>query len=586
MQTSRWLLRRGLNGKALLLLIWLGFAHGSGGADPRAGGGLQVAFGPAGLERLTYQGQLLEDLQRWPDDRFHIWHMKSFDRSGRPKTDGEYGWGESSQSRRWDSASRTWTYSFVWGTLRTQYVQNGDTLDMRVTSSNKSDSGVVLDGASVYPLTVHLPRLPNGFAAGQSQLVDGTEAPGVTVANVTVADWGAAQMAVVAPDASKPVWSGLQAVKDDGYAAIVSGTRPDALPPGDGERKGLQVRPGETVSVVLSVRFAASAAPVATLAADAYRSFAQRWPQSLNWKDRRIIGTVYLASSAQGERTRSAGFPSNPRRYFSDAAVDVRGAAGLARFQARVLAQAQAMVENLRRMQAQGAITWDIEGEEYPQDTSYVCAPDAIAQVAPEMESVLSGREPRYAGMKLDDAYFRIIRDAGFRVGVCVRPQRFTLGADGSARQQTLPDGEAAAELIRKMKYAHDRWGATLFYADSTVRADGSTLPAEVLEQAAAALPDSLLIPEESTPRMVRATAPFQTFLFHGDLGTRASIRAMYPLGFAVNLVNDVDAAKLASHRQQLVDAVRNGDVLMVHADYWQANDPTVVEMYREAARR
>ena len=581
MRTSRRLLRRETNGKALLLLIWLGFAHGWGGADPSAGGGLQVAFGPAGLERLTYRGQVLEDLERWPDDRFHIWHMKSFDRSGQPKTEGEYGWGESSRSRRWDAATRTWTYSFVWGSLRTQYVQNGDTLDMRVTAANKSDSGVVLDGASVYPLTMHFARLPKGFSPGQSQMVDGTEAPGVTVA-----EWGAAQMAVVAPDAGKPVWSGLQAAKDDGFAVLLSGTRPDALPAGDGERKGLPVRPGETVTVIVSVRFAAAAAPVTALAADAYRSFAQRWPQSLNWQDRRIVGTVYLASSAQGDKTRPTGFASNPRRYFSDAAVDVRDAAGLARFQARVLAQAQAVVENLRRMRAQGAITWDIEGEEYPQDTSYVCAPDVIAQVAPEMESVLSGRALRYAGMKLDDAYFRTIHDAGFRVGVCVRPQRFTLDADGSARQRTLPDDEAAAELIRKMKYAHDRWGATLFYADSTVRADGSTLPAEVLEQAAAALPDSLLIPEESTPRMVRAMAPFQTFLFHGDLGTRAWVRAMYPQAFAVNLVNDVDAAKLASYRQQLVDAVRNGDVLMVHAEYWQANDPTVVGMYREAARR
>ncbi len=126
-------------------------------------------------------------------------------------------------------------------------------------------------------------------------------------------------------------------------------------------------------------------------------------------------------------------------------------------------------------------------------------------------------------GLKLDDAYFLTLRDAGFRVGVCVRPQRFTLMADGTARQRFLPVGKVAAELIRKMRYAHDRWGATIFYLDSTVREGGWPLPSEVLEQAARALPDSLLIPEETFPRAYGFSAPFRTFLFHGDTGVPVS---------------------------------------------------------------
>ena len=563
--------------KAWVLIAFLGLAFRSGGADPHRG--LELAFGPAGLERLTYQGQVLEDVAHWPADRFHIWHMKCFDGSGHPVASGEYGWGENSKSRVWDTATKTWTYNFVWGSLQTQYMQRGNVLDIKVTAVNRGDSGVVLDGATVYPVTLHFPHPPDGFISGRSHLVDGTEGPAVTVAR-----WGAGQTAVVAPDASKPVWSGLQAA-GDAYAAILSGTRPDAVPLSE-DRQGLMVRPGQTVSVTLSLRFAGNDKPVESLAADAYRSFAQHSPQRLQWKDRRAIGTVYLASSAQGEKTHRAGFAANPRRYFNDGSLDVRSAYGLAAFQSLILAQAETIVQNLRRMNAQGAITWDIEGEEYPQDTSYLCAPDTIDKLAPEMESVIEDRQSKYAGMKLDDAYFRVIRDAGFRVGVCVRPQRLVLGADGSARQQPLPENAVAAELTRKMRYAHQRWGATLFYLDSTVRADGSTLPTAVLEQVAAAVPDSLVIPEESSARMYRATAPFQTFLFHGDLGTSGAIRAMYPHAFSVNLVNDVDPAKLAAHRRELVDSVRHGDVLMVHADSWQANDSTVMEIYREAGRR
>ena len=133
------------------------------------------------------------------------------------------------------------------------------------------------------------------------------------------------------------------------------------------------------------------------------------------------------------------------------------------------------------------------------------------------------------------------------------------------------------------MKYAHDRWGATLFYLDSTVEADGATLDASLFQKAAAALPDSLLIPEESTPKFYSYTAPFKTFLFHGDLGTDTSVYGFYPRAFSVNLVNDVDPSKLAAAQAQLTAAVHHGDILMVHADYWQANNPTVVQIYADA---
>ena len=308
--------------------------------------------------------------------------------------------------------------------------------------------------------------------------------------------------------------------------------------------------------------------------------------KSLNWPDRRIIGTMFLASSPQGDKSLPAGFPNNPRRYFTDsnpADFDVRTPDGMKRFQDRVLRQATDAVANLQRMHAQGMITWDIEGEQYPQDTSYACEPDKIGMLAPEMETVVTSG--LYQGLRLDDAYFKTFRDAGLRVGVCVRPQHLMVDSDGHARQVNLVRDEVAPELIRKMRYAHDRWGATIFYADSTVTSDGRTLDAYDIDKVASAFPDSLLIPEESTIPMYRTTAPFQTFIFHGDTGTSSAVRLLYPQAFSANMVNDVDEGKLAEHRAELTDAVRHGDILMVHAGYWHPNNLTVMRIYQDAGR-
>lgn len=551
----------------------------------QAEGGLQITFGPQGLQTLSYRGQVLEDVGRFPADVFHIWHMKSTDLSGRALTTGQNGWGEASQSRAWDAATHTWTYRFQWGSLATQYTQHADTLDIHVTTVNRAGSGIRFAGATLYPLALHFPQLPRGFTnASYNQFAFNSTGP-----SVTVADFGSGEVIAAVPDAAHPLYSGFQpAGGGNVYTAIVSSTSPDSLATFQPHNDRL-LAPGQTDQFTVSLRFAPAGTPARTLAADVYAAWAGAWPSQLQWTDRRIIGTAFLASSAQGDSKRAAGFTNNPRRYFNsgDASTfDVRNPAGLARFQQRILRQAAEIVANSRRLHAQGVITWDIEGEQFPMNTSYVCSPDQIASVAPEMESTITDEHSPYRGMKLADAYFRTIRDAGFRVGVCVRPQQFVLHGDGSAEQVTLAsEAEVTERLVRKLRYAHDRWGATLFYIDSTVDATGAPLSATVFQRAAASLPDSLLIPEESTPKHYAYTAPFLTFLFHGDLGTDATVYSSYPHAFSANLINDVDRATLAAHRGELTASVRRGDILLVHADSWHPNNDTVLQMYAEAAR-
>ncbi len=542
---------------------------------------LRVSFGPTGLAQLSWRGMVLEDVQQNPSDAFHIWHMKVTDLQGNLLS--QDGWGETNLGRQWDPVEHSWTYTFAWGSIKLQYVATGDRLDLNVTEINQAGSGVILAGATLYPLVLHLPALPAGFGADTyPRLSDDATAPGVVLA-----DFGSGLVATVVTNAARPLYSGfLPAGASDAYTPLISSTAPDGLASFQ-PHLDRPVAPGQTDHFTVSLRFANSGTPLTEVASDAYTNWSKTWPMTLHWTDRRILGTAYLASSPSGDPHLPAGYPNNPRRYFNDSLAsdfDVRTAEGLALFQKRILAQATNIVQNLRQLKAQGVITWDIEGEQYPQQTSYVCSPDQIAAIAPEMESVVKDAASPYAGMRLDDAYFKTIRDAGFRVGLCVRPQQFTRAANGTASQQSLPEAQVAAELLRKMRYAHDRWGITIFYLDSTVAADGGTLPPSIFATAAQALPDSLLIPEESSPKFYAYTAPFRSFLFHGETGTNPGIYAFYPKAFSAVLVNDVDPIKLAAAQPALTDAVRHGDILMVHADYWQANNPAVLEIYADAA--
>lgn len=544
--------------------------------------GLQVTYNDNGLAQLSYNGSVLADTVRHPSDAFHIWHMKATDLQGNDLKGGQFDWGEVNQGRQWDVATRTWTYRFVWGSIKVQFQQVGDTLNMNVVQTNSANSGIVFNGATIYPFVLRFPRLPKGFTdPSWEQLAFNTTGP-----SVTIADFGSGLLAAVATDPAKPLYSGFEpAGGGNNYFPIISSTAIDGMA-SFFPRNDRPIAPGETDSFTVSLRFAPSGTPPGTIASDAFQNWSKAFPSTLQWNDRRIIGTVYLASSAEGTPTQPIGYPNNPRRYFnsnSPSDFDVRSADGLQRFQNRILQQASNNVTNLRQLNAQGVITWDIEGQQYPHDTSYVCSPDLIGQVAPEMESIITDPSSAYKGMKLADAYFKTMRDAGFRVGVCVRPQHFTLYGNGSAKQVFLDDSQVKDELLRKIRYAHDRWGATLFYIDSVVQSNGGTLDAGILEQVTAAMPDSLIMPEQTTAKYYRFSAPFKSFIFHRDFGTPDDIYNFYPKAFSVNLVNDVSAATLAQYRQQLTASVRRGDILMVHAGYWQDNNSTVVQMYKDA---
>ena len=538
---------------------------------------LSVTYGSKGVQTLSFGSTILEDVGANPADLFHIWHMRSTDLEGNVVSSGEYGWGESNNGESWNASTNTETYTFSWGSIATQFVQSGNTLNLVVTETNNAGSGIIFDGAEVYPFALHFPQDPAGFF-GYTQYVITTLEPGVSAA-----DFGTGVVTSVIPNEAVPLYGGWKSAGNKTYTPLMTSTAPDGLAtflPSN----NVPVQPGSSFTYTVSLRFTPEGTSAS--AADAYASFASTYPSQMTWTDKRIIGTAYLASSpaGTGDITQPGGYPTNPRRYFNDPSVDITTPAGLTAFQDRMLAQATANASNSASLSAQGVITWDIEGEQYPQTTSYVCSPDQIATVAPEMESAILNTNSPYFGQKLDDAYFKIMTNAGLRVGLCLRPQAFHLAANGTASQIYLTGNSAIlANLEAKARYANTRWGATLFYVDSTVDVNGGTLDPAIFQQLITDLPAFLFIPEESTPRYFAYSAPFYSFIFHTTTGTPASTYLFYPNAFGVNLVNDVSASTLATYQPQLTQAVKSGDLLMGHADYWQANDPTLVAIYQAA---
>jgi hypothetical protein len=251
--------------------------------------------------------------------------------------------------------------------------------------------------------------------------------------------------------------------------------------------------------------------------------------QSIAWPDRRPIGALFLADYSHASAT-------NPRGWFNRPELDVAGSGGTERFRNALLEYADRSVAILRQTGSQGMIVWDLEGEQFPQKTSYIGDPRLVERLAPEMAGVV-------------DEFFRRFRDAGLRVGMTIRPQRMVFDATGHPRQSDASDYDRV--LLEKIDYARKRWGATLFYIDSN---GGILRPSEAfrLRGVARARQDVLLIPEHHDLLYYGFSAPY-TSLRVDDSPLSSVVRIVYPHSFRVlNLADSgVTAVELRELRQR-----------------------------------
>jgi hypothetical protein len=346
------------------------------------------------------------------------------------------------------------------------------------------------------------------------------------------------------------------------------------------------ILPGEERTFTLVIRFGETDETLETLAAEAYEEYRKAYPFLLEkWTDRRPIGNWFIAEGTKRSAT-------NPRGYLQDASLDARDPAVLRR---RVMSTVDGMIERMRRMRPvpQGLIIWDLEGQEFSHTFTYVGDPTRLPELAPEMDGVA-------------DELFRRFKEAGFKVGVTIRPSEFQTGhtlpekcetnevydlqdkfilnggpfrhrgfvcsatdtwtpggPNGPYNQKTLSDDDAIFEnLAAKLRYANERWGAQLFYIDSNVYPFGNTVSHKIFRRLMERFPDVLLIPEWETHQYFGSSAPYnQANMNVGS--TSAFYKTTYPDAFSLINVADADFPKMNS---SLLSAVRGGDIFLFRA--------------------
>lgn len=200
--------------------------------------------------------------------------------------------------------------------------------------------------------------------------------------------------------------------------------------------------PGQTDSFQESIRFGPAGTDPYTLAPDVIQNYANAYPMELNWPDRRPIASLHLSGPT------SPDYATNPEGWFNDSSsVNVTTQAGLDSFGSELLQYAIDSLPYLQSENAQGMIVWDIEGQEWAQPTTYIgdasLAFNTTIQNAVNVtyangtNAVVTPMGYDYTGQySLRDAngnpeplinqFFQIFSNAGYRVGVTIRPTQIT----------------------------------------------------------------------------------------------------------------------------------------------------------------
>ena len=532
-----------------LVRLLVGTALTLGCVTPVVAQSVSISFNGTGLSSLQYNGS---NLLAYGDFRMNQIEFLN--------ADGSITIGNTASTVSVQGNRQTRTYD--WGVLTLDYAAAGSQLSLTVGIQNKSAK--TIQGIWFEPLGLKFPTSVKEYDGNTPLLSSTTDGP-----SLQTMSYSTGVVLLASDDVTKPLQLGFPWALDRPISQTVFpisvNTDRVFMYPTNTPTIVRPIAPGGSDQFRMSLRFGPVGSTITTLGSDVLKSYASAYPQTLNWPDRRSIGMVVLATAATGWST-------NPRGWLLDPTIDVTSPQGLAAFKTRILNLAKGSVSILQSMNSQGAITWDIEGEQFTHPTTYIGDPRVTAQLAPEMDAIA-------------DAYFKTFRDAGLKVGVCIRPQRLVLAAGKTPDQQVATDmNEVLQLLIAKAKYAHDRWGATIFYVDSNVLSytDGHATPASLFSTLQSTFPDSLFIPEHATTQYWASTAPYKE-LGQGYYTTPSDVRAVYPNSFSILVPKDTP---LSASFNTLVTSVQQGDILMYRA--WFDDEPAnnlIKNIYQLASR-
>jgi hypothetical protein len=521
--------------------------------------GLNFAVGAHGLESLSFDGQSLfvspesGELQPW-ESLF------------RQAVDWLFP-GSSSIASAGNQANSI-ELTFQWGRVSCSYTKEKDELIMRIDAANTGAQN--LDELSLRLMELNFPSIPHGGTLEAGMFGFGFNGPDWRLHEGPLSIPSVADPRFVVPIVELDYGTGALNFCSDDVDCAVDVPASTNFPVRTSYPLVITCRDipsGVTKSFNISLRFGPGGARVQDLSGDVLEQYAKKYPFQVNWKDRRPIGAIFLA----GPQINVA---SNPRRWtMNSGEIDITNDKGKAAFRTALLKLADNAIQVLKDTGAQGMITWDPEGEEFP-GACYYGDPRLVPKFAPEMEFKNDGAK------SVIDEYFEKFRSAGLKVGVCLRPQQIDM-VDGKPVHQATDDEHAVQILRDRIDYAKQRWGCTLFYVDSTATAGRPFYPA-VFKVVAQAFPDVLLIPENESMRYYAYSAPLNSYVHHKITSTPVGARLVYPSAFSVLMAADGDRPE---DHAALLNAVRHGDILLFNTWYHNAGAEKVKKLYAEAKR-
>lgn len=533
---SFWQIR--LRPSAILLVMMFGFGLFAGAS---IGLGQTVQFDSRGLGRLCAgTTNLLRDAQ------MRLQHLVRAQDPAEPGRDFDV------LASHYDAALHQQEQTYHWGSLACAYSPATNGLDLTLTVHNSGSQPI--QAIFFDALQLHFPSEPAGVPWHDHWTIlrggTNSEEPPVIVAR-----WNGASLALLSETVSPAMEFGFRPDFSNGNDAVVL-------------RRSTPLAAGETVSCQLQLRTGPMNASLQELAGGALDAFRHQHPPELEWRDHRPIATIFFATSI-------AGYAHNPRGWLLNPNLDVTTAAGRTEFKAAMLRCTDESIRTALRLNAQGLIVWDVEGQEMRHPISYLGDPRVLPQAAPEMDAIV-------------DEIFARVRHASMRAGITIRPTRPIRSGGGTNGWEQTEVADPTAEMQAKIDYARRRWGCTLFYADSNVeghqvegRTETRTMTARIFERLARQNTDVLIMPEHAEPQYWATTAPYKEYQ-QGYTGTPEEVRAVYPHAFSVLRV--VDGPPLAAHWTELKNAVASGDILLFRAWWSDPVNDQVKRLYDEAS--
>jgi hypothetical protein len=318
----------------------------------------------------------------------------------------------------------------------------------------------------------------------------------------------------------------------------------------------------------------------------------------------------------------------NPRSYLWDSTLDVVPLTPAKQevFNTKILKKADDIITYINGMnpKPQGIIIWDLEGDEFKHYLTYVGSPNKLADLAPEMDAVSNQLLSKFTS-------------SGYNIGLTLRPSTIKTGTtlpdtcnshptnvdlrdvfiktdalypyrgyectDTNVWTQTgarnpihqtcsLNDDVLLSNLREKVSYSKNRWGVKIFYVDSTVycwNGGGNQISFKIFYKLQQEFPDVLFIPENVVTNYWSATAPYMDVRPNASLSgsnTPKNVKYIYPNAFTT--INPMGADKSTLYAgstlfNNLVQAVRDGNILMLDGWYPEPMNLEVLKIYQQA---